>query len=115
MQIRSLDFIVATRALGQRAPMILLRHVLPNVAGPLLVIGTVSVAQMILAESVLAYLGAGVSPPTATWGSMLFEGQDYLSGAPWISVAPATALLLTVLGFNLLGEGLRDALDPRKT
>jgi ABC-type dipeptide/oligopeptide/nickel transport system permease subunit len=114
MQVRGLDFVVAARALGQSTPGILARHVLPNVAGPLLVIATISVAQMILAESVLSYLGAGIAPPTPTWGHMLFEGQDYLSVAPWIALAPALAILLAVLGFNLLGEGLRDAVDPRK-
>jgi peptide/nickel transport system permease protein len=114
MQIRSLDFVTASRALGQSTPMILVRHVLPNVAGPLLVVATVSVAQMILAESVLSYLGGGIAPPTPTWGHMLFEGQDYLTAAPWISLAPGIAIMASVLGFNLLGEGLRDALDPRK-
>lgn len=114
MQVRSLDFVVAARALGQSTPGILVRHVLPNVAGPLLVIATISVAQMILAESVLSYLGAGIAPPTPTWGYMLFEGQDYLTAAPWIALAPGVAILLAVLGFNLLGEGLRDAVDPRK-
>jgi peptide/nickel transport system permease protein len=84
------------------------------VAGPLIVLATVSVAQMILAESVLAYLGGGVAPPTPTWGHMLFEGQDYLTTAPWTAIAPGGAILLSVLGFNMLGEGLRDALDPQK-
>lgn len=114
MQVRSLDFVVAARALGQSTPGILVRHVLPNVAGPLLVIATISVAQMILAESVLSYLGAGIAPPTPTWGHMLFEGQDYVGVAPWIALAPGGAILVAVLGFNLLGEGLRDAVDPRK-
>jgi ABC-type dipeptide/oligopeptide/nickel transport system permease subunit len=114
MQIRNLDFITASRALGQSTPAILVRHVLPNVAGPLLVIATVSVAQMILAESVLSYLGAGIAPPTPTWGHMLFEGQDLFSAAPWMSFAPGIAIMASVLGFNMLGEGLRDALDPRK-
>ncbi len=114
MQIRSLDFVVAARALGQSTLGILARHILPNVAGPLLVIATISVAQMILAESVLSYLGAGIAPPTPTWGHMLFDGQDYLTVAPWIALAPGFAILLSVLGFNLLGEGLRDAVDPRK-
>jgi ABC-type dipeptide/oligopeptide/nickel transport system permease subunit len=113
MQVRSLDFVVASRALGQSTLQILLRHVLPNVAGPLIVIATASVAQMIIAESVLSYLGVGISPPTATWGHMLFEGQDYYLAAPWLVASPAIAILLAVLGFNLLGEGLRDALDPR--
>ena len=114
MQLRNLDFITAARALGQTTPAIMVRHILPNVAGPLLVVATVSVAQMILAESVLSYLGAGIAPPTPTWGHMLFEGQDYFSTSPWISLAPALAIMASVLGFNMLGEGLRDALDPRK-
>lgn len=114
MQVRTLDFVVAARALGSSTFEILLRHVLPNVAGPLLVIATISVAQMILAESVLSYLGAGIAPPTATWGYMLFDGQPYVNVAPWIALSPGFAILLAVLGFNLLGEGLRDAVDPRK-
>jgi len=115
MQVRNLDFVTASRALGQSTPRIILRHVLPNVAGPLVVVGTVSVAQMILAESVLSFLGGGISPPTPTWGHMLFEGQDYFTTSPWIALAPGLAIMASVLGFNLLGEGLRDALDPRKT
>jgi len=114
MQLRNLDFVTAARALGQSTPAIMVRHILPNVAGPLLVVATVSVAQMILAESVLSYLGAGITPPTPTWGHMLYEGQDYFTAAPWISLAPALAIMASVLGFNMLGEGLRDALDPRK-
>lgn len=114
MQLRNLDFVTASRALGQSTPGIMLRHVLPNVAGPLLVVATVSVAQMILAESVLSFLGGGIAPPTPTWGHMLFEGQDYFTAAPWISLAPGLAIMASVLGFNMLGEGLRDALDPRK-
>lgn len=114
LQIRHLDFVTASRALGQSTPGILLRHVLPNVAGPLVVVSTVSVAQMILAESILSFLGGGIAPPTPTWGRMLFEGQDYFSSSPWISLGPGLAIMASVLGFNLLGEGLRDALDPRK-
>ncbi len=114
LQVRNLDFVVAARALGQRTPAILVRHVLPNVIGPLIVVATISVAQMIVAESVLSYLGVGIAPPTPTWGHMLFEGQDYYLAAPWLIVAPGTALVLSVFGFNLLGEGLRDALDPHE-
>jgi ABC-type dipeptide/oligopeptide/nickel transport system permease subunit len=112
LQVRTLDFVTAARALGQSTPRILLVHVLPNVSRPLIVLSTILVAQMILAESVLSYLGAGIAPPTPTWGHMLFEGQDYLAAAPWITGAPAAAILIAVLGFNLLGEGLRDALEP---
>jgi ABC-type dipeptide/oligopeptide/nickel transport system permease subunit len=115
LQVRNLDYVVAARSLGQSTPRIFLRHVLPNISGPIIVIATILVAQMILAESVLSYLGAGIAPPTPTWGHMLFEGQDYLTAAPWITGAPGAAIVMAVLGFNLLGEGLRDALDPRKS
>ena len=114
MQVKNHDYVVAARALGQSTALILVRHVLPNVVGPLIVVATLSVAQMIVAESVLSYLGVGIAPPTATWGHMLFEGQDIYQTAPWILACPAVAILLAVFGFNLLGEGLRDALDPRE-
>jgi ABC-type dipeptide/oligopeptide/nickel transport system permease subunit len=114
MQVRSLDYVLASRALGQSTVGIVLRHVLPNVAGPLIVTATMQVAQMILADSVLSYLGVGISPPTPTWGRMLFEGQDYYAAAPWLVVAPGITILLAVWGFNMLGEGLRDALDPNE-
>jgi peptide/nickel transport system permease protein len=114
IQVRHLDFIVASRALGQSTPRILLRHVLPNVAGPLIVIGSASVAQMIIAESVLSYLQVGLPPPTATWGRMLLEGQRVYMMAPRLVWGPGVLIFLAVLGFNLLGEGLRDALDPHE-
>lgn len=112
--IRNQEFFVAARALGQRTHKILWLHVLPNVAGPVIVLATLSVAQMIVAESALSYLGVGISPPTPTWGYMLFEGQEVYATAPWLLVAPFVAILTCVLGFNVLGEGLREALDPRK-
>ncbi|HEY3594187.1 MAG TPA: ABC transporter permease [Polyangiaceae bacterium] len=115
LQVRELDFVLASRALGQRTPGILLRHILPNVSGVLIVIGTISIAQMILAESVLSYLNLGLPPPAPSWGRMLLEGQRVYLAAPWLLVAPGVAILLSVLGFNLLGEGLRDALDPRES
>jgi ABC-type dipeptide/oligopeptide/nickel transport system permease subunit len=113
MQVRGLEYVAASRALGQSTPRILFKHVLPNVAGPLLVAATVQVAQMIVADSILSYLGIGLSPPAPTWGRMLLEGQDTYLTAPWLLVAPGAAILLAVFGFNMLGEGLRDALDPR--
>lgn len=112
MQVRTLGYIEASRALGQSTPRLIVKHVLPNVAGPLIVTATVLVAQMIVADSVLSYLGVGISPPTPTWGRMLFEGQDDYLVAPWLVAAPAVAILFAVWGFNMLGEGLRDALDP---
>lgn len=114
IQVRHLDFILASRALGQSTPAILLRHILPNVAGPLIVIASASVAQMIIAESVLSYLQVGLPPPTATWGRMLLEGQRFYTAAPRLVLAPGLMIFLAVLGFNLLGEGLRDALDPHE-
>jgi ABC-type dipeptide/oligopeptide/nickel transport system permease subunit len=113
MQVRTRGYVLAARALGQSTAGVMWRHVLPNVGGTLVVSATVLVAQMIVADSVLSYLGVGISPPTPTWGRMLFEGQDYLLVAPWLVAAPGGAILLAVWGFNMLGEGLRDALDPR--
>jgi ABC-type dipeptide/oligopeptide/nickel transport system permease subunit len=113
MQVRALEYVEASRALGQSTARVLLKHVLPNVSGPLIVTSTILVAQMIVADSVLSYLGVGISPPTPTWGRMLSEGQDDYLAAPWLVAAPAVAILLAVWGFNMLGEGLRDALDPR--
>lgn len=114
LQVRSLDFITAARALGQTTPRILLRHVLPNVAGPVIVIASASAANMILAESVLSYLQLGLPPPTPSWGRMLYDGQAAMLLTPRLVIAPGVLIVMAVLGFNLLGEGLRDALDPQE-
>ena len=114
MQVRALDYIEASRALGQPTLRLIAKHVLPSIAGSIIVMATIQVAQMIVADSVLGYLGVGISPPTPTWGRMLQEGQDEYVTAPWLVAAPATAIFLAVCGFNMLGEGLRDALDPRR-
>jgi peptide/nickel transport system permease protein len=114
LSVRNLDYIGAARALGQPVRKILVSHVLPNVAGPIIVLSTAQVASMIVAESVLSYLGVGIAPPTPTWGHMLYEGQDAYISAPWLLITPALAILFSVLGFNLVGEGLRDALDPKE-
>jgi ABC-type dipeptide/oligopeptide/nickel transport system permease subunit len=113
LQIRELEFVTASRALGASTPRLLLRHVLPNVAGVVVVLSTNSVAGMIVAEAALSFLGLSIPPPIPSWGRMLEEGRPYYAAAPWLIVAPASAILVSVLGFNLLGEGLRDALDPR--
>ncbi len=113
LQLRQREFVAAARALGESNTAIVWKHILPNITGMLIVVSALSVAQMIIAESVLSYLGAGIAPPAPTWGHMLFEGQENYTVAPWLLVAPAVVLLLAVLGFNLLGEGLRDALDPK--
>lgn len=113
LQVRQLEYVQAAIALGMRPSRILLRHVLPNVLGPAIVIGTTLVAQMIIAESAMSYLGLGVQPPIASWGSMLKEGQDMLRAAPQLMLLPASLIVITVFGFNLMGEGLRDAFDPK--
>lgn len=113
MQVRELDYVVAARALGMRDRTLLRKHVLPNVLGPALVLGTTIVAQMVLIESAMSFLGVGVQPPTSTWGSMLRDAQEVMWLAPRLVAYPGVFILLTVFGFNLLGEGLRDAFDPK--
>jgi ABC-type dipeptide/oligopeptide/nickel transport system permease subunit len=113
LSLRESEFVQAARAIGAGPGRIVLRHLLPNVVGPVVVLATLGFAQNLLAEAVLSYLGLGPPPPTPTWGRMLYEGQSYYRTAPWLIMAPGIAILMTVAGFNLLGEGLRDALDPR--
>jgi oligopeptide transport system permease protein len=113
MEARELDYIQAARALGLRHVQILARHVLPNVIGPIIAIATILVARMIIAESALSFLGLGVRPPTASWGSMLNDSQSLLLGVPRLTVYPAALISMAVFGFNLFGEGLRDAFDPK--
>jgi len=113
MEARELDYIQAARALGLRHVRILARHVLPNVAGPIIAIATIMVARMIIAESALSFLGLGVRPPTASWGSMLNDSQSLLLGVPRLTLYPALLISMAVFGFNLFGEGLRDAFDPK--
>jgi peptide/nickel transport system permease protein len=110
---RQRDYVEAGRALGAGAPRLVVRHVLPNVIAPFVVQGTVGFSQAILIEASLSYLGLGAQPPTPSWGTMLSEGRDYLEAAPWMSIFPGLAIMLTVLAFNLLGDGLRDILDPK--
>ena len=114
LQVRELEYVLAARALGMSNARILLRHVLPNVAGPIIVLGTTLVAQLILFESALSFLGLGVEPPNASWGSMLREGSELIDSAPRLLLYPAAFIVMTVFGFNLLGEGLRDAFDPKE-
>ncbi|MFW5875587.1 MAG: ABC transporter permease [Myxococcota bacterium] len=113
MQVRELEYVEAARALGMGRMRILLRHVMPNVIGPAIVIGTTMVAQMIIVESAMSFLGLGVRPPQASWGSMLKEGQELMAHSPRLVLLPGVLIAMTVFGFNLLGEGLRDALDPK--
>ena len=111
--LKNRDFTMAARALGASDTRIILRHLLPNAMAPVLVSATLGVAGAILTESALSFLGLGVQPPISTWGAMLADGKDHLSRAWWLSLYPGLAILLTVLSYNLIGEGLRDALDPR--
>lgn len=113
LSLRSRDFVLAARVAGAGPVRILALHVLPNALAPVLVSATLGVAGAILVESSLSFLGLGVQPPTPSWGNILMEGKDVLEIAPWLSVFPGLAILFTVLGYNLLGESLRDVLDPR--
>jgi len=113
LAVRETDFTTAARALGASDSRVLFLHVLPNCLAPILVAGTIGVAGNILTEAWLSFLGLGAKPPLPSWGSMITDGQPYLVNRPWVCLAPGLAILVTVLGFNLLGDGLRDALDPR--
>jgi peptide/nickel transport system permease protein len=113
LSIREREFVQAAVALGSRDYRVLVRHVLPNAFTPWLVVATLDMARVIVIESALSFLGLGVQPPTPTWGGMLADGRVYLSTAWWLATFPGLAILVTVLGINLLGDGLRDTLDPR--
>lgn len=113
LALRNQDFVVAGRALGLPEWRIIFRHMLPNAMSPVFVSATISVADAILTESALSFLGFGVRPPFATWGNILSDGKDYIFDAPWLFFIPGLAILLVVLAFNLVGEGFREALNPR--
>jgi peptide/nickel transport system permease protein len=113
LALRRREFVEAARAVGAGSPRILGRHIVPNVMGEVVVLGSLWTASAIRVEANLSFIGLGVSPPTPTWGNMIRDGAPHLLNAPWLSVFPGVAILLTVLAFNLLGDGLRDVLDPR--
>ena len=113
LSLRGRDFVLAARVSGAGPARIIIRHILPNALAPVLVSATLGVAGAILVESSLSFLGLGVQPPDASWGNMLMDGKEVLEVAPWLSVFPGLAILFTVLGYSLLGESLRDILDPR--
>lgn len=113
LAVKAEDYVQAARALGASDGRIIVRNVLPNIMAPLLVQASLTIAQAIIAESSLSFLGLGVQPPTPSWGGMLNTAKNFMSQAPWMAVWPGLAICVTVLGFNLLGDGLRDALDPR--
>jgi ABC-type dipeptide/oligopeptide/nickel transport system permease subunit len=107
------EFVEATAALGATDCRIITRHITPNVMAPIIVISSFQLAELIIAESSLSFLGLGVQPPTPSWGAMLSQGREYLTSAWWLGVFPGLAIILTVLGINLFGDALRDAMDPR--
>ncbi|HYR71240.1 MAG TPA: nickel transporter permease [Candidatus Acidoferrum sp.] len=113
LSIREREYVHAAVALGSRHWRVLMTHVLPNTFTPWLVVATLDMARVIVIESALSFLGLGVQPPTPTWGGMLADGRVYLSTAWWLATFPGLAILITVLGINLFGDGLRDTLDPR--
>lgn len=113
LSLRETDYVTAARALGAGNARLIFRHILPNALSPVYVSAVLGIAGAILTESALSFLGLGVQPPKASWGSILTAGKDNIEIAWWLSVFPGLAIFVTVLGYNLLGEGLRDALDPR--
>jgi peptide/nickel transport system permease protein len=113
LSLREREFVTAARAIGADDLRIMFRHIMPNIVAPVIVLCTLMMADAILIEATLSFLGMGAQPPVPSWGSILSGGRNYLRLAPWVTIFPGLAIMLTVLGFNLLGDGLRDALDPR--
>jgi peptide/nickel transport system permease protein len=114
LSLREKEFVEAAKALGASKSRMVIRHILPNALGPVIVAGTIDVAAAILAESTLSFLGLGFPPDTPTWGRVLFDAKDYLDIAPHWALFPGAAIFLAVLAINFIGDGLRDALDPRR-
>jgi len=114
LSLREREFVISARACGASTGRILLVHLLPNLISPLLIQATISLGTAILADAGLSYLGLGVQPPQPSWGRMVYEARSFLALDPWLAVYPGLAIALTILGFNLLGDGLRDRLDPRR-
>jgi peptide/nickel transport system permease protein len=114
LSLKEKEFVEAARAAGTRQVAIVLKHILPNLISPVIVIAAVNVSNMILAEAALSFLGLGVQPPTPSWGSMLFQGKEYFFRAWWMAVFPGIVIATMVFGINLFGDGLRDFLNPRR-
>jgi peptide/nickel transport system permease protein len=108
------DFVLATKGLGATSSFILWRHILPHLLPTILVYATLGIATTVLLEATLSFLGVGVQPPTPSWGNIIYENQSYFSSAPWLVFAPGAAIVLLALSFNLVGDTLRDILDPRE-
>jgi peptide/nickel transport system permease protein len=115
LRLRELEYIASARAIGVRERAIIFRHILPNALPPVIVIATSSAAQMIISEAALSFLGVGVQPPDPSLGTMLSDGREYLTIDPWLATIPGVAIMVAVLGINLLGDWLRDVLDPKMT
>lgn len=113
ISVRGREFVSAARALGQSNGQIIIKHILPNALAPIIVQTSLSLAFAILAEAALSFFGLGTQPPAPSWGRMLSEGRSFLNQAPWMGIFPGLAIMLSVMGFNFLGDGLRDLLDPR--
>ncbi len=113
LEVMGFPFVESARALGSSHVRVMARHVIPNIAAPLIVLVTVYLSTAILSEAALSFLGLGTQPPEASWGGMLNSARSYLDIAPWLSIFPGLAIMIVVLGFNFLGDGLRDILDPR--
>src|SRR5205085_7840304 len=113
LSVKEREYVLAARVVGCRGPAIMLRHILPNAVAPLIVLATLGTATAIITASALSFLGLGIKPPTPEWGNMLAEGREFLQHAWWVAFFPGLAIMLTVFSINLLGDGLRDALDPR--
>jgi peptide/nickel transport system permease protein len=113
ISVRGREFVNAARALGQSNGQIILKHIMPNALAPIIVQTSLSLAFAILAEAALSFFGLGTQPPAPSWGRMLSEGRSFLNQAPWMGIFPGLAIMLSVMGFNFLGDGLRDLLDPR--
>ena len=115
LSLREREFVEAARSIGADSPAIILKHILPNVLSPVIVAGSLGIGAAIITESTLSFLGIGFDPSTPTWGRLLSESRDFLDIAWWMAVGPAAVIFLTVLSINFIGDGLRDALDPRKS
>jgi peptide/nickel transport system permease protein len=114
LSTRESEYVIAAQVIGCGINRILLRHILPNVTAPVIVLATLGIPTAIIAGASLSFLGLGVQPPTPDWGEMLSSGRNQFALAPWLSIFPGLAIVMTVLSVNLFGDGLRDALDPRQ-
>jgi peptide/nickel transport system permease protein len=114
LSVRERDYVLASQAIGANKFFIVFNHILPNILSSMIVLSTTRVATAILSEAALSFLGLGIQPPTPSWGSLVADGRAYLERAPWMALVPGVVIMITVLGFNLFGDGLRDVVDVRR-